>query len=155
MLEIESDVNEEDNFDLNVRHSILANRINYLHIEHELVRFENKAIRLRLNILKKTIKTLITKKKLQTHISMLQNNLNNDFVDVNNNFAKIRVILNVIDSENNSAKSNSLPQLVNIENAREERQELISNLSNLETLLEKNETYNQNYRDRFMQRNQS
>ena len=64
LLEMKSNINEENNFDLNIRYDILADRIDHLYIEHELVRFESEAIRLRLNILKKTMKTLITKKKL-------------------------------------------------------------------------------------------
>ena len=89
MLEIKSDINEEDNFDFNICHNILVDRIDYLYIEHELVRSENEAIRLRINTMKKTMKTLITKKKLQTEVTILQNNMNNDFANIINRLNQI------------------------------------------------------------------
>ena len=53
LLEVESNIVEKENLDLNVRHDILVNRIDYLYIEHELIRSKSKVIRLRLNTLKK------------------------------------------------------------------------------------------------------
>ena len=142
LLKIESDINEEDNFDLNIRYNILVNRINHLHIEYELIRSESEVIRLRLNALKKTMKTLITKKKLQAKVTMLQNNMNNDFANIINRLNQI--------SANNFANTISSSLLIRV------YQNDLNDYSHkiLRILLEKNETYNQNYRKRSIQRSQ-
>ena len=137
LFKIKSNINEEDNFDLNVRCNIFANRINHLYIEYELVRFKSKAVSLRLNALKKTMKTLITKKKLQAEVAMLQNNINNDFANIINRLNQM--------SANKSTNTALLSSLVYA-------QQNDHSYRTLEALLKENETHSQNYRDRFMQR---